>query len=357
MRTNNIFIIANERHIFDEYRSKGFNSILVIENKISDVCGSNIEEMNFDLSMVQQGDIIKLVSSRSYTVLYSIDSNENAIVITNKCNSNCVMCPCSVMWRQKPSIYNKNEVLDIIEMMDKSTKFLTLTGGEPTLVKTDFFDILDSISLLLPETKLMILTNGRTFSNESFFKEFLKHVPLGTRFGVPLYSADKELHDRITQSNGSWEQTISGIKKLLHFGLETEIRIVPTKMNNSCLDELCEFISSNLYGVDSVNIMAMELMGAAAKNIKDVWIDYSVSFNSIKHGILTMIYSGIDVRLYNFPLCKVDKGFWPICHKSISDYKIKYKDKCCKCSEKPNCGGVFSSTLSLSGMELTVNES
>ena len=61
---------------------------------------------------------------------------------------------------------------------------------------------------------------------------------------------------------------------------------------------------------------------------------------------------GIDVRLYNFPLCKVDRSYWGLCARSITDYKISYLNDCKSCSVRDVCGGVFRSTLNLTGMKL-----
>ena len=56
---------------------------------------------------------------------------------------------------------------------------------------------------------------------------------------------------------------------------------------------------------------------------------------------------GIDVKLYNFPLCMVDEGYWSIAAKSISEYKIQYPCECEACTVKEICGGFFGSTLHL----------
>ena len=98
----------------------------------------------------------------------------------------------------------------------------------------------------------------------------------------------------------------------------------------------------------------MEMTGNAWKNRNDVWISYRESFSLIKHAINKIIKNGIDVRLYNFPLCTVDSSFWTICEKSISSNKIKYKDDCDFCKYKKNCGGVFNGTYKLEKEELNV---
>ena len=36
-----------------------------------------------------------------------------------------------------------------------------------------------------------------------------------------------------------------------------------------------------------------------------------------------LIANGINVGLYNFPLCSVPKAYWGLYKKSISEYKIR----------------------------------
>ena len=65
----------------------------------------------------------------------------------------------------------------------------------------------------------------------------------------------------------------------------------------------------------------IKLMGNAAKNMKDVWLPYKDMFEKSEKAIRLLIKHGIDVQLYNFPLCSVKREYWDICSKSISDYK------------------------------------
>ncbi len=349
----NLFIVAKNDEYYTIYKKRDFSIVRYIDNSCAEIIdGDNSRFLSIDISKLNNGDIIEINSDSSYYVMFNCESDDNAIVVTNKCNSNCIMCPCSEYWRKKPNIFDKEKIIKLISMINPSTKFLTLTGGEPTLIGRDFFDILDAIKLYLKDTKILILTNGRTLSNGNYFKELLNHLPTNARFGIPLYSNDCSLHDLITRSNNSLNETVIGIHNLINNNIETEIRIVPTAINNDKLNELCEYIAYNFYGIDCVNIMAMELTGSATINREKIWIDYYESFKNVKEGILRLINAGIDVRLYNFPLCKIELGYEFMSHKSISDFKIRYSEECDKCILKKECGGVFNSTLQITKMEL-----
>ena len=85
-------------------------------------------------------------------------------------------------------------------------------------------------------------------------------------------------------------------------------------------------------------------MGNAAINRESLWVDYSEVFQKSKAAIDLLVKAGIDVQLYNFPLCALDRGYWHIAAKSITDYKVRFMDECEECFVKEICGGFFYST-------------
>ena len=352
-----IVSIAHSQKALEELGSENKNVLFKDENgyiflpynyrldKIEDSAREILDGLN-------EFDVVEFYSDSSFHILYSSNSNDNALFITNKCNSNCIMCPCSEEFRQKPSNETVEHLCEIAEYIPSDVRFLTITGGEPTLLYTDMFKLLSTLKNHFEGTKFFFLTNGRSFSNYDFFNGFLENMPERFRFAIPLYGYDSTTHDHITQAKGSFLQTIDGLKNLISANCEIEIRIVVSKLNYKHMDKLALFIANELQGITCVHIMATEMMGAAARNRSEVWLEYADAFQSSKNAIKTLVKNGIDVELYNFPLCKVEKGYWPLCAKSITDYKIRYGESCDKCEVKSLCGGVFRSTLLLTKMKL-----
>ena len=87
--------------------------------------------------------------------------------------------------------------------------------------------------------------------------------------------------------------------------------------------------------------MALEMTGNAYKNREQVWINFKEVKEYLYKACITIIKAGIIVNLYNFPLCNLDERLYSIAHKSITDYKIRYKEQCEECLAKENCGGFF----------------
>lgn len=319
------------------------------ENKITDF-STRVKDK---LDKLNSFDVVEVYSENAIWVCYSSNFNDNALFVTNKCNSSCIMCPCSDAFRKEEARETIEHICSLIDYMPSDAKHITITGGEPTLLRKGFIQIASKMKLHFEGTKFLLLTNGRTFSNQYFTEEVLHALPENTRIGIPLHGSCPSIHDGISQTKGSFVQTMTGLKLLLAKSCEIEIRIVVSKLNCRYLEDLANLIVSELHGIECVNIMGMELCGAAAKNIESLWIDYKDATKSAEGAINILVSHGIRVKLYNFPLCKVKRQYWALCVKSITDYKIRYENRCNKCAVKPICGGVFNTTLALTKMNLT----
>lgn len=266
------------------------------------------------------------------------------IFVTNRCNSNCIMCPLSETVRRKSDNGRIEEIFQQIKELPENVEYVNVTGGEPTLVGQAFFEIMDKLKMKFQNSGFQLLTNGRSAADFDFLIQLLPHLPYGIRWAIPLHASNAMLHDQITRTKGSFEQTDQGIKNLLMCQQKVEIRIVVSKKNLSDLLNIAKYIVQQYQGVFCVNFIAMEMMGCAAVHKDELWVDYPIVFKKMKSAIDCLISHGIDVQLYNFPLCAVERGYWNIAVKSITDYKIRYMPECDQCKVKDICGGFFYST-------------
>lgn len=297
-------------------------------------------------------DVFVISNDGMAFLYYNNESVDNAIVVTNKCNSNCIMCPTPESVRKKKEKIYVDVILQVIKHMPNDAEHITITGGEPFLIGEDIFKIFYSLKNKMKGTSFLLLTNGRAFSYKPFLEKFVETVPGNTLIGIPLHGYSAETHDPITRSNGSFLQTFHGIKNLLSYNKSIEIRIVISKLNYKFIDKIAELIIDEFVGIETVKIMGLEMTGNAHKNMNNVWITYPLAFKHSKNAINKLVNHGIDVQLYNFPLCAVSKEYHKICAKSITDYKVRYSSECDKCKFKDACGGVFAGTFNLSKNDL-----
>lgn len=297
-------------------------------------------------------DVVEIINNRWIRVLYRDDSEDNAIVVTNQCNSNCIMCPDAEAIRNTSDIPYIEKILEQVRCIPNDTNHITITGGEPGLLKENLIKVLAECKRYLPDTDFLLLSNGRIFSNTEYARNIKKNAPQYFRIAVPLYADNEKLHDEITQTRGSFKQTLLGIKKLIENNIDIEIRIVVLKKNYKKLKDIAKYIVKEIPEVKMVNIMALEMTGNAFKNKKKVWINFEKIKDRLYEACITLLRAGIITNLYNFPLCNLDKRLYSIAHKSITDYKVRYMQKCEECLVKDECGGFFNSTINIKDIKV-----
>ena len=298
------------------------------------------------LKVFVEGDVLDINQNGVIYRWYSIEEGDAGIATTAVCNSNCIMCPASEGERQ-PKNHLKTEHIDaLLRHMPKDLWHFTITGGEPTLVGEDnFIHILSSVKKELPYTKILLLTNGRTLGDKDFCNRFVEEMPKNIRVAIPIHGSTPEKHDYITQAPGSFVQTLRAITNLLRAKVELEIRIVVSKLNCDDITNIANIIMKLFPSVTVVHFVGLEMRGNCVVYPEKVLISYQEAFDKSKEAIKVLIKNGIDVALYNFPYCMIDKKYWPIAQKSISAYKSMFYDECTDCKLKNECCGIFLATM------------
>lgn len=304
------------------------------------------------LSLCNDYDVCNLWSDGTLYRCYDDSSMDNFFYVTGQCNSNCIMCPSPEFVRKKGERMTSENLIEIAKHIPTDTRHLTITGGEPFMIGESIFDFIDFLSQKFCDTEFLILTNGRIFSITKYVEILEQTIPANTMLGIPLHGSNENIHDAITQTEGSFTQTVAGVRKLLCKKIKIELRLVVNKLNVEDFYNIAELIVSEFIEIDHVSIMAMEMTGNAFVNKENVWISYKESFGMIEQSILLLIKKGIDVRLFNFPLCTVKSKYWTLCEKSISSDKIRYNSKCSNCVVRDACGGVFAGTYNMEKDEL-----
>ncbi len=283
---------------------------------------------------------------------YNDGSGDNYFFITGACNSNCIMCPSPENSRKNAEPVSMDYLMALARHIPSDTPHLTITGGEPFLIGDSIFPFIKSLKEKFCNTDFLFLTNGRIFAVDRYLELFKENMPAHSIVAIPIHGSCAEIHDAISRAKNSFQQTKAGIKKLLKNNVPVEIRLVVSKLNVDDFENIAELIATEFSGVEYISVIAMEMTGNARVNCDKVWIPYSEAFSRIAPSIRKLIKSGIDVKLYNFPLCTVDSAYWTLCEKSISDNKVRYADTCEFCKYKKNCGGVFAGTFQMEKDEL-----
>ena len=290
------------------------------------------------------GDVVQLEPSGRGIVLYEIHSSSNAILLTEMCNCRCLICP------QPPGNDSQDNVrvsLETIALLDGQTESLGITGGEPTLQWSGLITALKTCKEFIPNARIDLLTNARVLKDYSKARAIAEECGPKITACVPVYSDISKLHDEITQTKGSFWETLEGIYNLERAGMAVELRTVITKLNYKRFSQWAEFIYKTFPFVQNVALMGMEPIGYAYNNREIVWIDPIEYAPLLEKSIKVLHRRGMNVSVYNHQLCLLQKSYWRFSRKSISEWKNIYMPECQECAVRAECGGFFQSSTNI----------
>lgn len=293
------------------------------------------------LSHLAAGDIVLVDggSGRTRTLIRRASSH-NALFLTESCNNACLMC--SQPPRKDHGLFDQcHRVLDLLR--DDPPAALCLSGGEPTLFGNAFVGLIRRLATEFPHTTLTALSNGRRFTDPALADAVAAAEHPRLRFSIPLHADVPDRHDYIAQARGAFHETLAGFYTLQAAGIETEVRVVLHALSHPRLLPLAEFVWRKLPFVTQVVLMGLEPMGYARKNRDLLWIDPLDYAESLRRAAEHLYRRGMEVSIYNLPLCILPRAIWGMARQSISDYKQTLLPDCTACAVHDHCPGFFTS--------------
>jgi len=290
---------------------------------------------------LRDGDIVVLEGNAGIVrSLYRPYEQHHHLFVTERCNSNCLMCSQPPKDRDDVEVLTERN-LELIRLIASAPPYLTITGGEPTLLGDHLFTLIAQLKQSMPDTELHVLTNGRTFAWFDYARRFaaLEHPKIS--LGVPLYSDFAGAHDYVVQAKGGFDQTVAGLHQAARNGIRVEIRVVLHKLTIPRLAKLAEYIYRNLTFAEHIALMGLEYTGYTPRNIEELWIDPYDYQQELEEAVQFLALRNMQVSIYNHQLCTLPPSLWRYARKSISDWKQLYLPQCADCNAKSDCGGFF----------------
>lgn len=292
------------------------------------------------LQGLPEGDVVMINDGRAH-FLWEVGGRNNGLLLTEACNCRCLMCP------QPPQAFDAKQpqvALDVLSLSPEGFEGeVCLSGGEPTLCGDKLFELLSHCRRRHPKAGIIMLTNGKRFSEFAFAKRFAElGIPLTV--AVSLHADADTLHDRIVGAEGSFRMTQQGLYNLARLGQCIEIRVVVSRLNHDRLLTIAKHIYRNYTFAAHVTFMGLEVTGHAAQNYDSVWVDPVKYGDSLEAALHELHRAGMNVSAYNHPLCVLPKPAWPFARRSISDWKNVYAPACGRCRVREQCCGIFATS-------------
>jgi His-Xaa-Ser system radical SAM maturase HxsC len=291
---------------------------------------------------LEEGDCVIIGKDGIITVVWEKKAPINPLFLTEMCDCRCLMCPQPPKAHDRTLTEISKRILNLVKI--DNTQTICLTGGEPTLLKEDFFDILAIINKKQPKSTVMMLTNGKSFAKFEFTKRFVSSRPKDFLTCVSMHSDVDEVHDRIVGVKDSFYKTAMGLQNLARFREKIEIRVVVNRINANRLESIATFIQRNFPFIKHCTFMGMEITGLACDNYETVWIDPHDYRDELSRAIRVLSRADMSVSIYNLPLCLIKPKAWSFARRSISGWKNDYLPICEGCSVKSRCCGIFTTS-------------
>ena len=160
------------------------------------------------------------------------------LALTFWCQNDCLHC--YIGGPHETEEMNTESWRRVLDKMKELGIFIaTFTGGEPTL-REDLPELIAYAQKIGIVTGLV--TNGRRLKDRDLVATLEK---AGLDFAqVTLESNDPRIHDQMTGSEGSWLQTIKGIKNLVPTTVYTTTNTTLTKLNAASFFETLDLLHS-----------------------------------------------------------------------------------------------------------------
>lgn len=170
-----------------------------------------------------------------------------SIDLTYRCNNKCVHCYCSLPEKDGQAIKKELSTIEVKKLLDDlasmGSLWLLITGGEP-LLREDFEEI-----YLYAKKKgfiITLFTNG-TLIDDKILGFLSKYPPFEVE--ISLYGATQETYEKVSRVKGSYEQCLSGIKKIVGSGIKLKLKTMALTINQHEIEAMdrmarklgCEF--------------------------------------------------------------------------------------------------------------------
>lgn len=217
------------------------------------------------------------------------------------CNNRCVFC----VQGNKRELYgtrSTDEVKQILDQARNDSDSIVFTGGEVT-IRRDVVELVQHAHDL-GFTRIQIQTNGRMLAYRKLTEQLI--AAGANEFSPALHGHTAELHDFLTGAEGSFRQTVAGMRLLSDLGQTVITNSVIVRANYRYLPELAKLLVA--LGVDQFQLAFVHPLGTAKDNFYAVVPRFALIEPFVKRGLEVGLRAGRSVMTEAIPYCFM-KGY------------------------------------------------
>jgi MoaA/NifB/PqqE/SkfB family radical SAM enzyme len=275
------------------------------------------------------------------------------VIISPCCKNNCFFChPNKKIDKELLGKEKINVFRNLIDFKKKGVEKIEISGCDP--IEYPYIVELVGYIKKLGFSEIQLSTHGRDFSNEVFVKKI--ELAGLTKARIPLYGSKPKIHDIAAGAQGSFEETIRGIRNLLKTKIEIQISTLVNAKNKNDLTQLANLVHemgiTDFYiSVPFLSISADRSFYVPLKELKphlkkiynhSKKINQEIKFLEIPYCVFEAYDDSINNMIYPPDLGKYcqPKEIHKTNIKDIPAYRVKIKSKICReCSCDSICDG------------------
>lgn len=232
------------------------------------------------------------------------------------CNNSCLFC---VQGRKRKVFGDKtlNKIINELREGKKISDRIVLTGGEPTLQMKKLISIIKTARDIGYHV-IQVQSNGRLFAYLDFCKEMI--AAGANEFSPALHGPNRKIHDFLTKSPGSFDETLEGIKNLIKLKQRVMTNTVITVQNYPLLPEVARLLVK--LSVEQFQFAYPHILGSAAENKHWLIPKKTHVMRYVKLALAIGIKAGRRAMTEAIPYCFLDEYKECAAEKIIPTTKI-----------------------------------
>lgn len=276
------------------------------------------------------------------------------IMIGAGCLNRCHFCEIPHDYRPLKSAIKEEEIRilkDLILYKKKGYTKIAISGSDPI----EYEKLIHLVKYIkkLGFKDILLNTHGRKLSDKNFAIELINAGVNQLR--MPLYGSNKDIHDSITMSKGSFKETIDGLNNLTDLDVKLHLNTLVMQQNKSDLYKILnlalkfkpiEFGISVMYVKSKANYVHYVPIKELNKYVNSI-LDYVVkkNLNVVFFDIPYCVFETFDNRIIMPRPHDLGKHNQPGNNfkskiKNLATYRLKTKINICKaCKVSENCDG------------------
>lgn len=226
--------------------------------------------------------------------------NSFVLHIGSLCNNNCIFCVRGGNNLRKTVDF---ELLkDMLRDHRVQNNRVVITGGEP-MIQKDFLPVIREAGRL--GYRIVLETNGRMLADAKLARTL---AAFDLQFMIHLDGCNALGHERITRRQGSFFETIAGIRNASKYSPDVHIKVIIVKQNYRDLLKMSKLVGR--LGVSGIQIVFPTPEGHVDKLFKLITSCYSDVRPYVSEAVNWIMQNiKMSIVLENFPFCVIDPEF------------------------------------------------